>query len=45
MLGDEAKVDDNGNVSHTKDSNVIYLDKDSQDREINVTSFSIFILL
>lgn len=37
MLG-EAKVDEQGNVSDTKDSNVMYLDKDSEDREINVSS-------
>lgn len=48
MLG-EAKVDDEGNVSDTKDSNVMYLDKDCEDREINVSSifltcnFSIFL--
>ena len=41
MLG-EAKVDDDGNVSDTKDTNVMYLDKDSEDREINVSSFSGF---
>lgn len=37
MLG-EAKVDEHGNFSDTKDSNVMYLDKDSEDREINVSS-------
>lgn len=44
MLGD-AKVDDNGNVSDTKDSNVMYLDKDGEDREINVSSFPVFCFL
>ena len=29
-------MDEQGNVSDTKDSNVMYLDKDSEDREINV---------
>ncbi|OIW08211.1 hypothetical protein TanjilG_15172 [Lupinus angustifolius] len=42
MLG-EAKVDDNGNVSDTKDSNVMYLDKDSEDREINISSAICFL--
>jgi len=42
MLG-EAKVDDEGNVYDTKDSNVMYLDKDCEDREINVSS--IFLLV
>lgn len=37
MLGD-AKVDEDGNVYDTKDSNVMYLDKDGEDREINVKS-------
>lgn len=35
MLGD-AKVDEHGNVYDTKDCNVMYLDKDGEDREINV---------
>lgn len=43
MLG-EAKVDDNGNVFDTKDSNVMYLDKDSEDREINVSFLSVSFL-
>lgn len=38
MLGD-ARVDDDGNVSDIKDSNVMYLDRDCEDREINVSSF------
>ncbi|KAK7257149.1 hypothetical protein RIF29_30915 [Crotalaria pallida] len=42
MLG-EAQVDDNGNVSDTKDSNVMYLDKDSEDREINISSAICFL--
>lgn len=36
MLGD-AKVDEQGNVYETKDDNVIYPDKDGEDREINVS--------
>jgi anaphase-promoting complex subunit 6 len=43
MLGD-AKVDEHGNVYDTKDCNVMYLDKDSEDREINVSFFSFFFL-
>lgn len=35
MLGD-AKVDEQGNVCEIKDDNVIYPDKDGEDREINV---------
>ncbi|CAJ1978480.1 unnamed protein product [Sphenostylis stenocarpa] len=42
MLG-EAKVDDEGNVSDTKDSNVMYLDKDCEDREINISSAICFL--
>jgi hypothetical protein len=39
MLG-EAKVDEHGNVYDTKDCNAMYLDKEGEDREINVnTSF------
>ena len=38
MLGD-AKVDEHGDVYDTKDCNVMYLDKDSEDREINVSFF------
>ncbi|KAA8526750.1 hypothetical protein F0562_009021 [Nyssa sinensis] len=37
MLGD-AKVDEHGNVSDMKDYNVMYLDKDAEDREINILS-------
>lgn len=40
MLGD-AKVDDHGNVYDTKDCNFMYLDKDGEDREINVSAFII----
>ena len=36
MLGD-AKVDEDGNVYDTKDINVMYLDKDGEDGEINVS--------
>ncbi|XP_027361587.1 anaphase-promoting complex subunit 6-like [Abrus precatorius] len=42
MLG-EATVDDDGNVSDTKDSNVMYLDKDCEDREINISSAICFL--
>lgn len=44
MLG-EAKVDEHGNVYDTKDCNAMYLDKEGEDREINVNTsffFSIF---
>ncbi|CAN1297548.1 Anaphase-promoting complex subunit 6 [Linum perenne] len=34
-----AKVDEDGNVYDTKDPNAMYLDKDGEDREINVSSF------
>lgn len=36
MLG-YAKVDEHGNVSDTKDTSVMYLDKDGEDREINAS--------
>lgn len=39
MLGD-AKVDEHGNITDTREFNSMYLDKDGEDREINV-SFSI----
>ncbi|KAK3198639.1 hypothetical protein Dsin_022054 [Dipteronia sinensis] len=42
MLG-EAKVDDDGNVYDTKDSNVMYLDKDGEDREIHISSAICFL--
>lgn len=42
MLGD-AKVDEQGNVFDTKDCNVMYLDKDGEDREINVKFFFFFL--
>ncbi|KAK1583123.1 hypothetical protein Q3G72_021180 [Acer saccharum] len=42
MLG-EAKVDDDGNVYDKKDSNVMYLDKDGEDREINISSAICFL--
>lgn len=38
MLGD-AKVDEHGNITDTRECNSMYLDKDGEDREINV-SFS-----
>ncbi|KAF9617289.1 hypothetical protein IFM89_035233 [Coptis chinensis] len=43
MLGD-AKVDEYGNAIGLKDSNVMYLDKDGEDREINVRAFFILSL-
>ncbi|KAF9621856.1 hypothetical protein IFM89_028444 [Coptis chinensis] len=42
MLGD-AKVDEYGNAIGLKDSNVMYLDKDGEDREINITSAICFL--
>ncbi|KAF5728257.1 anaphase-promoting complex subunit 6 [Tripterygium wilfordii] len=42
MLGD-AKVDEDGNVYDTKDCNVIYMDKDGEDREINISSAICFL--
>lgn len=40
MLGD-AKVDEHGNVYDTKDTNAMYLDKDGEDREINVSAHTV----
>ncbi|XP_020593045.1 anaphase-promoting complex subunit 6 [Phalaenopsis equestris] len=37
MLGD-AKVDEHGNVNCPKDCSPMYLDKDGEDREINITA-------
>uniref|UniRef100_A0A165Z0Q7 Uncharacterized protein n=1 Tax=Daucus carota subsp. sativus TaxID=79200 RepID=A0A165Z0Q7_DAUCS len=42
MLGD-AKVDEYGNISHTKDCNLMYFDKDAEDREINISSAICFL--
>ncbi|KAK6946621.1 Tetratricopeptide repeat, partial [Dillenia turbinata] len=42
MLG-EAKVGEHGNVSDSKDSNVMYLDKDGEDCEINISSAICFL--
>lgn len=44
MLGD-AKVDEDGNVYDAKDGNLIYFDKDGEDREINVSLFNPFFQL
>lgn len=41
MLGD-AKVDEHGNVDDLKDCNIMYLDKDGEDREINVNCLFFF---
>lgn len=40
MLGD-AKVDEHGNITYTRDCNIMYLDKDGEDREINVSTKNI----
>ncbi|KAK6154269.1 hypothetical protein DH2020_008517 [Rehmannia glutinosa] len=42
MLGD-AKVDEHGNITDTKDYNSMYLDKDGEDREINIISAICFL--
>ncbi|XP_010537723.1 PREDICTED: anaphase-promoting complex subunit 6 [Tarenaya hassleriana] len=42
MLG-EAKVDEDGNVYDTKDGNLMYFDKDGEDREINISSAICFL--
>ncbi|KAE8124690.1 hypothetical protein FH972_019555 [Carpinus fangiana] len=42
MLG-EAKVDEHGNVYDTKDCNAMYLDKEGEDREINISSAICFL--
>ncbi|KAJ8755562.1 hypothetical protein K2173_022141 [Erythroxylum novogranatense] len=42
MLG-ESKVDEHGNVYDTKDYNDMYLDKDGEDREINISSAICFL--
>ncbi|KAI3838973.1 hypothetical protein MKX03_031071 [Papaver bracteatum] len=42
MLGD-AKVDEQGNVLDVKDFNVMYLDKEGEDREINISSAICFL--
>ncbi|CAN1297546.1 Anaphase-promoting complex subunit 6 [Linum perenne] len=38
-----AKVDEDGNVYDTKDPNAMYLDKDGEDREINISSAICFL--
>ncbi|RWR89208.1 anaphase-promoting complex subunit 6 [Cinnamomum micranthum f. kanehirae] len=42
MLGD-AKVDEHGNIDDLKDCNIMYLDKDGEDREINISSAIAFL--
>ncbi|KZV29705.1 anaphase-promoting complex subunit 6 [Dorcoceras hygrometricum] len=42
MLGD-AKVDEQGNITDTKDYNSMYLDKDGEDHEINIISAICFL--
>lgn len=44
LMLDDAKVDEHGNLNDTKDSNIMYLDKDGEDHEINVR-FSLFLSL
>lgn len=41
MLGD-AKVDEHGNVHAAQDSSMMYLDKEGEDHEINVSSLCRF---
>ncbi|XP_021287757.1 anaphase-promoting complex subunit 6 [Herrania umbratica] len=42
MLGDE-KFDEHGNVYDAKDNSAMYLDKDGEDREINISSAIFFL--
>lgn len=42
MLGD-AEVDEHGNVSDFKDVNIMYLDKEGQDHEINISAAICFL--
>ncbi|KAF3647223.1 Anaphase-promoting complex subunit 6 [Capsicum annuum] len=42
MLGD-AKVDEHGNITDTRECNSMYLDKDGEDREINILSAICFL--
>ncbi|GMJ10107.1 anaphase promoting complex 6 [Hibiscus trionum] len=42
MLGDE-KLDEHGNAYDIKDNNAMYLDKDGEDREINISSAIYFL--
>ncbi|XVF78859.1 hypothetical protein PTKIN_Ptkin14bG0171300 [Pterospermum kingtungense] len=42
MLGDE-KLDEHGNVHDIKDNSAMYLDKDGEDREINITAAICFL--
>ncbi|GMH25574.1 hypothetical protein Nepgr_027417 [Nepenthes gracilis] len=42
MLSD-AKVDELGNVSDSKEGNLMYIDKDGEDREINISSAICFL--
>jgi hypothetical protein len=36
------KVDEHGNMYNTKDCNAMYLDKEGEDREINVNTVKFF---
>ncbi|KAI5662364.1 hypothetical protein M9H77_21687 [Catharanthus roseus] len=42
MLGD-AQVDEHGNITDKRDYNIMYLDKDGEDREINILSAICFL--
>ncbi|XP_075075983.1 anaphase-promoting complex subunit 6 isoform X3 [Nicotiana tabacum] len=42
MLGD-AKVDEHGNITDTRECNSMYLDRDGEDREINILSAICFL--
>ncbi|XP_074311173.1 anaphase-promoting complex subunit 6 [Silene latifolia] len=42
LLGD-AKVDEHGHVNDSKDGNAMYLDKDGEDREINIAAAICFL--
>ncbi|CAL8150783.1 unnamed protein product [Prunus armeniaca] len=43
LMLDDAKVDEHGNLNDTKDSNIMYLDKDGEDHEINISSAICFL--
>ncbi|BBH01649.1 anaphase promoting complex 6 [Prunus dulcis] len=43
LMLDDAKVDEHGNLNETKDSNIMYLDKDGEDHEINISSAICFL--
>ncbi|BFG29017.1 hypothetical protein CerSpe_152910 [Prunus speciosa] len=43
LMLDDAKVDEHGNLNDTRDSNIMYLDKDGEDHEINISSAICFL--